>query len=253
MALFFFLSTALLPLDALADAAADPGMSEARALFLAGRVAFDEGRFETAIKYFEASYEQSKRPQLLYNIAQCYDRLRRDEAAIAAFERYLSAEPQAENRELVEGRIRALRAAVEERARQNAAAPAASTPRQATSPASAGAEATPAPSTSRTWALAPAVTLGAGALVALSGGVLMIVGKGVAEDVEKAKLGVEYASLRADKQRAEREWLAGQILLGVGGAAAAAGLVWLLVARPREQNSVQLSITPSTLGIAGAF
>lgn len=56
-------------------------MSEARALFMAGRVAFEEGRYEAALKHFEASYEQSKRPASLYNIARCHNRMRRDEEA----------------------------------------------------------------------------------------------------------------------------------------------------------------------------
>ncbi|MCX7807199.1 MAG: tetratricopeptide repeat protein, partial [Deltaproteobacteria bacterium] len=78
-----------------ADEAKD---QEARALFQAGQVAFEDGRFEDALQYFRRSYELSGRPALLYNIGLAADRLRRDEEALSAFERYLAEVPDARNR-----------------------------------------------------------------------------------------------------------------------------------------------------------
>ena len=49
MALFFFLSTALLPLDALADAAADPGMSEALPVLCVDPPGIDRGALHAQI------------------------------------------------------------------------------------------------------------------------------------------------------------------------------------------------------------
>jgi tetratricopeptide (TPR) repeat protein len=235
-----------------AFAADDADMSEARALFLAGRVAFDEGRFETAIKYFEASYEQSKRPALLYNIGQCFDRLQRAAQALAAFERYLALAPDADNRALVEARVQVLRAAVAEQARQ---APVSATePAAPSAPEAPRSDAPPTHSASaQHWSLAPSLTLGAGALVALTGGVLMIVAQGQGTDVEHAKLGSRYEALRADMRAAERQWLAGEVLLGVGAAAASAGLIWLLLKRPREHATTRVALSPTALSIAGVF
>ena len=92
-----------------------PGETEARALFEAGRQAFTDGRFEDALQRFSQSYELSHRAELLFNIGQAADRLRRDAEALAAFERYLALLPEAANRREVEGRIAVLRQASAER------------------------------------------------------------------------------------------------------------------------------------------
>lgn len=96
-----------------ASAQSDASDEEARALYQAGRVAFDDGRFDDALEYFERSHELSGRPQLLYNIGSAADRLRRNAMALEHFEAYLEALPDAENRRSVEARIRLLRDALE--------------------------------------------------------------------------------------------------------------------------------------------
>jgi tetratricopeptide (TPR) repeat protein len=114
---FAILSLVVAWFCAVADAQSDdPHDREAQALFSAGRVAYTEGRFDAAPARFEEAYELSHRPGLLYNIAQCHDRLRQDERAIEVFERYLRDVPATEHRVEVEGRLTALRAAVASRA-----------------------------------------------------------------------------------------------------------------------------------------
>src|SRR3954452_7742943 len=56
----------------------------ARKFFEAGRAAYDVGNYTEALNHFQQAYELSERPQLLYNIGQCADRLRLDETALAA-------------------------------------------------------------------------------------------------------------------------------------------------------------------------
>jgi tetratricopeptide (TPR) repeat protein len=89
--------------------------SAARALFEDGRRAFESGDFETALSRFQQAYDISHRTPLLWNLATTLDRLRRDEEALAMFEQYLAAAPEAANRTEVLGRIRVLRSAVEAR------------------------------------------------------------------------------------------------------------------------------------------
>jgi tetratricopeptide (TPR) repeat protein len=92
-----------------------------RTYFIAGRTAFDAGRFDEALDLFERSYRASERPELLYNIGQAADRLRQDERALDAFTRYLELVPDGENRAAVETRVRAIREAIEaDRARDAA-------------------------------------------------------------------------------------------------------------------------------------
>lgn len=94
-------------------AQSDPGRdAEARGLFEAGRAAFDQGRYQDALGYFDRAYQLSRRPQLLYNLGQVHDRLRHDEEALTAFQQYLKQVPGAENRAEVEHRIQAMRQAM---------------------------------------------------------------------------------------------------------------------------------------------
>jgi tetratricopeptide (TPR) repeat protein len=114
-------STVLLLVSSTAAAQKAPHQDEvARSLFQAGKSAFDSGNYEDALQYFEQSFERSGRPQLQYNIGLAADRLRQDDKALTAFRAYLDQVPSAENREEVEGRIRALKKA---RAAREAAAP----------------------------------------------------------------------------------------------------------------------------------
>ncbi len=87
---------------------------EARSLFRAGQLAFDDGRFDDALTFFERAHTRSGRAELLYNVGLAADRLRRDERALDAFVGYLEATPDTPHRRQVEGRIAGLRAAIAE-------------------------------------------------------------------------------------------------------------------------------------------
>jgi tetratricopeptide (TPR) repeat protein len=82
---------------------------EARALFEAGKVAYEDGRYVDALGYFERSFELSHRAGLQYNLGLAYDRLRRDREALEAYEAYLSTELDPKSALEVENRVRALR------------------------------------------------------------------------------------------------------------------------------------------------
>lgn len=84
----------------------------ARAAFDAGRHAYADADYELALAEFNRSYELSRKPELLYNIAMTFERLRRDREAIDAFERYLAEVPSAENHPVVSRRLKALKASV---------------------------------------------------------------------------------------------------------------------------------------------
>lgn len=113
----FVVALALAPATVVSAQATDDELAEAeaRALFNAAVAAYDAGRYEDALDSFERAYQRSSRAALLYNMGQCYDRLRRDQEAVDAFERYLAAMPDAENRSQVEARIRALREGIARR------------------------------------------------------------------------------------------------------------------------------------------
>ena len=111
---------------AMAEESFDPESEQAaKGLFQAGGLAFRQGRYDDAYNHFREAYLLVKKPLLLFNMASCLDRLRRDADAVEAFEAYVAAAPNAPNRSAVEARIKLLKAAVEreeERQRQAAAA-----------------------------------------------------------------------------------------------------------------------------------
>lgn len=101
-----------------AQATAEPPQEDvAKALFEAGKTAFDAGQYEEALDSWLRAYRYSERPQLLYNLGLAADRLRRDEDALGYYERYLRELPDAENRVEARNRIAALRRARTERER----------------------------------------------------------------------------------------------------------------------------------------
>jgi tetratricopeptide (TPR) repeat protein len=243
------------------DVGSTEPMSEARGQFIAGRDAFEEGRFDAALKYFEASYELSGKPALLYNIGQCHDRLRQDEAAIASFERYLNEEPESDHRSAVEARLRALRNAVAARSQAaRATLPSPTVQQDAAAPHNAPHH----PSRSNTGRIGSISLLSAGLGLSLTGAVLMALGQGHANDVEHARVGVSYRSLKDDRDVAERQWMAGEFLVSIGCAAGVSGLVWLLVDVARASRDSRIDrlanertwsafIAPRELRIARSF
>jgi len=86
---------------------------DARDLFKLGKQAFEEGRYERALKYFNEAYELSRRAVLLSNIGTALDRLRRDAEALAAYKSYLEQVPEAANRGLIEERVRVIESAMQ--------------------------------------------------------------------------------------------------------------------------------------------
>jgi tetratricopeptide (TPR) repeat protein len=88
--------------------AQDANDEQARRAFEAGRQAFSAGDYETALYQFRQAYELSERHELLYNIAQSLDRLRRDEETLRTLREYLERVPNTRSRSEVEARIRVL-------------------------------------------------------------------------------------------------------------------------------------------------
>lgn len=93
-----------------APIAADPAvLEEARKHFRQGVAFASAGNCSAAIVEFEEAYRLIPRPNAIYNIAQCQERMFRYDLAIASYERYLEvAPPDAEDRPAVETALRTL-------------------------------------------------------------------------------------------------------------------------------------------------
>ena len=74
----------------------------ARSHFDVAEKAFNLGRFEEALAEYQLAYEALPLPAFVFNIAQCHRNLGNGEQAIFFYQRYLSLEPEAPNRGVVE-------------------------------------------------------------------------------------------------------------------------------------------------------
>jgi tetratricopeptide (TPR) repeat protein len=93
-----------------AEEADDPDTEIAQRHFQAGSERYNARAYEEALREFEAARGAKPVPALDYNIGRCYDRLERYPEAVAAYRRYLAAEPEASDAAEVRERVRVLEA-----------------------------------------------------------------------------------------------------------------------------------------------
>jgi tetratricopeptide (TPR) repeat protein len=239
---------------------------EAKSLYQAGAIAFDQGRFQNALDSFQRAYALSKRPQLLFNIGVVSDRLRLDEQALQSFEQYLQLVPDGAEAANVRARIEVLRKTISER-KQPAAAPVAPEGTQAAQPAPAppaqtAAEPAPAAPPSASVAASDESTessgssllgwtlVGGGAAVAIGGGVLLVIGQSHRGKIEDAEEGTEWADVSKYDDANTFTGL-GAALLGVGVAGAVIGIVLLSSGETSEQSQATLRVGPGGLELRG--
>ena len=100
--------------------------------------AYNLGKYADAAKEYEAAYEQTLDPNLLFNIAQAYRLAGDREKAITAYRSFVRSAPQSEQRRLAESKMRELEG-------QRPAAPLATGSAPVAEPAPSAPAPTPAP------------------------------------------------------------------------------------------------------------
>ncbi|MBX3271642.1 MAG: tetratricopeptide repeat protein [Sandaracinaceae bacterium] len=235
---FLLIVLAASPSSSLAQAEGDSHTEQARALFEAGRVAFDAREYERALRYFTEAYELSRRPRLQYNIGVTAERLGRLEEALAAYERYLrEEEPDGPQRGEAEERAAALGPEV---ARLRAAGD--TSAGAATSSARGGGD-----------DLLPTIGWGAvagGGALLLTGIVFLAIGQAEAGRFEGAAEGTPWTDVASARDNADWMRVTGWVFAGLGLAAAGAGLVLALVLPSGRGESVALRAGPGGLTLA---
>lgn len=178
--------------------------TDARALFEAGLIAYNDARFRVALENFQAAYELSARPQLLFNIGLAQERLGDDEAALQSFQTYLSAATEGTNRLEVERRVAVIRGRLE---------PAADEPAQLAEP----------PNRTPGW-----IVLASGLALSVGGAVSLGVGLSKRASVTGSANGeLEWPDAEARFDRGSGLMVGGAVALGIGVAAAAVSVALL--------------------------
>ena len=241
-----------------AQAQAQDGKSvqaRSKALYDEGSRAYKAGDYRRAVERFLEAYELSGAPAILFNIAQAY---RLDGAcadALTYYRRSLAEEPDAANRAEVEERIAEMQrcADADDRARplEEAREPEPQPPPPAeAAPAAAPAMVeTRAPEEPRARrSVLPLVTIGAGAVVAVTGGVIYFQARAKFDEVE-SDCPCEPGSFSGWETATDASYL----LMAGGLVAAAAGLVWWLAQPDGEPPRTGLVPTARGVGWATSF
>lgn len=92
------------PTRALAQAAGD--LDLAKRYYALGEGLYRRSNYEGALAQFQQAYKASQKPDLLYNIARCYEAMGKPQEAINNYRRYLKkASASAKDREIVTARL----------------------------------------------------------------------------------------------------------------------------------------------------
>jgi hypothetical protein len=214
---------------ALAQTPAPSADEQAHVLFLNGQRLYDEGRYEEAVQAFQTAYDLSKRPLMLFNMANAYERLGQLEQAIDTLNHYrVYADPSEQDVLLarvqtIERRLAAQRQAAPAPVPAPLPAPGPSpgpVPRDAAGPAGSG------PTVQRR-SLAPWV-------LAVGGGVVALGGTGVAAYTWSNSRPLLESGDEAGWQRLRPANNAGVASALVGGATCAVGLTWAGLRGPAD-------------------
>ena len=83
-------------------------MEQAKAYFGAGVDAYDQGKYEVALREFQHAHALSHSPALYFNMAACEEHMDHYQAAALLLRQYLIEKPDADDRGNVELRIKSL-------------------------------------------------------------------------------------------------------------------------------------------------
>jgi tetratricopeptide (TPR) repeat protein len=241
-----------------AAVAAEPESDDARArrLYLQGDRLYAEGSYLAAVEAFQEAYELSRRPLLLFNLANAYERLGRHADAVDALDRYLPHAP-AHEQDSLRRRVANLRELVDKRRAEEAAAA------QAASEASAPPPSV-APQPTETYAQRDDtgwmrttgwVLVGTGAAFLVGGGAaagVAATARGDADDLCVDGICPDRASDAVDRDRTFS--VLADVGIGVGAGALVTGIIFLLSSDDVADHArVQVGRDGVALRYAGAF
>ena len=234
-------------------AQAQGDVARAKSHYKAGAGHYQKGKYAEAIREFEESYRLSRRPDILYNLAQCHDKLGDVEKTVEYLQRYLRDQPKASDREqvgawlanrekaLAEQRAAAARAEADKQAAETRAREA-----EAAARAARAVAVTPAPPpqprrSTAGWAV-PATTAGVAVVLFAVGGAYGGIAMQKKDDARANCDASNACTPEGVKQRSDAisaaNFATGFIIAG-GVALVAAGTLWFLL-RPRPEARVRV-------------
>jgi tetratricopeptide (TPR) repeat protein len=232
--------------------------AEARARFEAGRIAFGQGRYESALEDFRRAHDLTGRSELLYNIGSAADRLRLDGEALEAFEAYLAAVQESPVHPEVRRRVAVLREMLErgERETEDGAAtePVADAPPEGGGAPAQDAATSPRMDSGGRSTLGPWLTLGAASLLMTVGVALGAVGVRKMNNWQDPPQGSRWSEVQDGHARGARLSAAGWAVAGLGVGGLSGAILWLLRGgRAEEEPATRVEVGPLSIGVRGRF
>lgn len=238
---------------------ARPKRRDAKAAFDRGLAAYKKSNFTAASEALSKSYELERDPDSLFAWAQAERKLEHCDRALDLYDKVLTFELPAKNRDAVERSIADCRAviAAQPPAASPAVEPAPIAPQVQPAPAPVAVVTAPVPPPTRTraWYRDPVALelLGVGVVATGVGAGLLISARGLNDQANNAAT-IDIARKRGDQARSRGN--IGLITASAGGAIAIAGVVWIIAhRRPSEPSKLAGWLAPGGGGLAvtGAF
>lgn len=142
--------------------AGEENVAQAKAYFGAGVEAYDQGKYEIALREFQHAHALSHSPALYFNMAACEEHMDHYQAAALLLRQYLIEKPDADDRANVELRVKSLEERDERLHKMNEPEPTVKPSAGTTTPATTATEAPPRRHLKYTWVML-GVTAGVGA------------------------------------------------------------------------------------------
>ncbi|MFK8004216.1 MAG: tol-pal system YbgF family protein [Polyangiales bacterium] len=212
---------------------ADTERADARELYADGADSFEAGDFQSALESFQACYELSRLPALLFNIGSSYDRLEQPAEAVRHYQAYIAAVPDADNREYVESRMVLLRASDEEDVGDEARS----------GPGSSGAEQGNEDVFESPSRVGPALLMAAGGASAVGAVVAGLLARSSRSDLDRVCAGsICPPEARSTHDVMKRRALVTDVLGGVAIALVVTGVVWWVIQPGEDDNEARVEL-----------
>jgi tetratricopeptide (TPR) repeat protein len=242
-------------------ALADEDLSGARDHYKKGSKAFELGLFDEAIREYMEAYRLKDDPAILYNLGQAHRLAKHPEESLHFYKMYLTKYPNSPNRDEVLAKIEALQKLLDQqRATQTLPPdhPISQTPSELASPtppAPTGPNTTSAPAPSPAEVSPPGrakkiagIVVGVVGVAGLGAGIAFgVLAKSASDDL--SQLNGNKGTFDYDKQQTGKtDQLLEGVLLGIGGAALAAGTTLFILGHRdarRAAEGAQVWVVPA--------
>lgn len=210
---------------------------EARQAFERGRIHYENGDFSKAADAFAMAYELSGKPDLLYNLYVAYRDANQQTKAAEALRDYLQNAEVVHNRPQLEARLEALEAGIAKREVETAAAE--PPPEKASEQVQQEPEPELAaePMNDRWW-LYPTVVLASGGALMLASVPTGVMARSKAQELHDECDPVCDPEKKATRDSGKTLALVTDVLMFGGAAVAVGGAIWMILARPDENEAV---------------